>query len=41
MWYTWGRSKMHTEFAWGKLKDRPLGTPRHRWEDNCKKDLKN
>jgi len=27
---------VHTGFWWGHLKERPLGRPRHRWEDNIK-----
>ena len=27
---------MHTGFRWG---NRPLGRPRHKWEDNIKMDL--
>jgi hypothetical protein len=25
---------MHTGFWWGNLSERPLGRPRHKWEDN-------
>jgi len=33
---------MHTWFLLGNLQagKRPLGTPRHRWEDNVKVDIK-
>ena len=27
---------MHTGFEWGDLKERPLGTPSLRWDDNIK-----
>ena len=27
---------MYTEFWGGNLRERPLGRPRHRWEDNIK-----
>ena len=30
---------MYTGFWWGNLRERPLGIPRRRWEDNIKKDL--
>ena len=30
---------MCTGFWWGNLRERPLGRPRHRWEDNIKMDL--
>ena len=31
---------MYTGFWWGKPEGkRPLGRPRHRWEDNIKEDL--
>jgi hypothetical protein len=31
-----GRGEACTGFWWGNLKERPLGRPRHRWEDNIK-----
>jgi hypothetical protein len=31
-----GREEAHKGFWWG---NRPLGRPRHRWEDNIKMDL--
>jgi len=31
-----GTGEVHTGFWWGK---RPLGQPRHRWEDKIKMDL--
>jgi hypothetical protein len=33
------RGEEYTEFWWGKLKERQLERPRHRWEDNIKMDL--
>jgi hypothetical protein len=31
---------VHTGFWWGRPEGRrPLGSPRHRWEDNIKMDL--
>jgi hypothetical protein len=40
MWCGWGRGEVSTGFWWGKPEGkRPLQTPRHRWEDNIKKDL--
>jgi hypothetical protein len=36
-----GRRIIHIEFCWGKPEGkRPLGRPRHTWEDNCKMDLR-
>jgi hypothetical protein len=29
-----------TGFWWGNLRRRPLGRPRHRWEDNIRIDLR-
>ena len=31
---------MYTGFWWGNLRNRPLGRPRSRWEDNIKCILK-
>jgi len=39
MCHEWGRGEVHTGFWWGNLKERDLGTPRCRWEDNIKIDL--
>jgi hypothetical protein len=33
MWYAWGRGEVLVGRPEGK---RPLGRPRHRWEDNVK-----
>jgi hypothetical protein len=33
MWHVWGRAEMHTKLWLGDLRERPLGRPRHRWED--------
>ena len=30
---------MYTGFWWGILRERPLGRPRHRYDDNIKTDL--
>ena len=30
----WGRGEAYTGFWWGDLRERALGRPRHRWEDN-------
>ena len=30
---------MYTGFGWGILRERPLGRPRRRWDDNIKLDL--
>jgi len=36
----WGREEVHAGFWWRNLRGkRPLGRPRHRWEDNIKVDL--
>ena len=33
----WGREEVHAGFWWRNLRGkRPLGRPRHRWEDNIK-----
>jgi len=34
-----GREEGHTGFWWRNLRERPLGRPRCRWEDNIKMDL--
>ena len=39
MWRVWGRGEVCTGFWWGNLRERPLGRPRCRWEDNIKTDL--
>jgi hypothetical protein len=36
MCHVWETGKVHMDFLVGK----PLGRPRHRWEDNIKTDLK-
>jgi hypothetical protein len=38
VWHTWGRGEVFTGF-WRPKGKRPLGRPRHRWEDNIKMDL--
>jgi hypothetical protein len=35
----WGRVEVYIGFWWGKLRETPLGRPRHRWDDNIKMDL--
>ena len=35
----WGRGEAHTGFVEKPEGKRPLGLPRHRWEDNIKVDL--
>jgi len=30
---------VYTGFWWGNLRNRPLGRPRSRWEDNIKMDF--
>jgi len=36
----WGKERCIRGFWWGKREGkRPLGRPRHRWEDNIKMDL--
>jgi hypothetical protein len=34
MWLSWGRQRMHTQFWWGNLCERP-----RRWEDKIKTDV--
>jgi hypothetical protein len=33
------RGEVHIGFWWGNLRERPLGRPRRRWENNIKLDL--
>jgi hypothetical protein len=35
-----GRRGMHIGFWWESRKERPLGRPRRRWEDNIRMDLR-
>ena len=35
----WGRGEVYNRFLWGNLRERPLGRPRLRLEDNIKMDL--
>ena len=36
-----GRKEVHNGFWWGKPEgNKPLGRPRHRWEDNIKIDVR-
>jgi hypothetical protein len=39
MWDVWGTGHVNREF-WCEdlMKKRPLGRPRHRWEDNIKEE---
>ena len=30
---------MHAGFRWGRLRERALGKPRHRWEGNINTDI--
>jgi hypothetical protein len=39
MWHIWGRGAVHTGFWRGHLRERELGKPSCRWEDNIKMDL--
>jgi hypothetical protein len=39
MWHAWGRGEVFTGF-WSGGRKRPLGRPKHRWEDNIKLDLR-
>jgi hypothetical protein len=39
MYHAWGREEAYIGFWWGNLREKPLGRPGHRWEDNVKKDL--
>jgi hypothetical protein len=38
MWHAWGRS-VYRILVGKPIGKRPLGRPRHRWEDNIKPDL--
>jgi hypothetical protein len=41
MWHTWGRREVfYRVLAVRPEGKRPLGRPRHRWEDNIKLDLR-
>jgi hypothetical protein len=41
MWHAWERREKCTRFWWENPKGkRPLGRPRHRWEDGVRMDLK-
>jgi hypothetical protein len=41
MWHAWERRGMCTRFLMGKPKGkRPLGRPRHRWEDGIRMDFR-
>ena len=31
--------ELHTAFCCGNLRERPLGRPKRRWEDNIKMDI--
>jgi hypothetical protein len=37
--YKMRRGEMCTGVWWGNLRERPLGRPRRRWEDNIRMDL--
>jgi hypothetical protein len=39
MWHAWGERCLQG-FGWEARRKRPLGRPRHRWEDNIKMDLR-
>jgi len=39
MWHIWRRGEVYAGFWWKPVGKRPLGRPRHRWEDNIKMDL--
>ena len=36
MQHVWGTEEAFTGFWWGNLRERALGRPRRRWEDNTK-----
>ena len=40
VYHLWGRGGVHMGFWWWPDGRRPLGRPRHRWEDNIKMDLR-
>jgi hypothetical protein len=39
MWRVWGRGEVHRVLVGKPEGKRPMGRPRHRWEDNIKMDL--
>jgi hypothetical protein len=40
MWHIWGGERCLQGVGWEPKGKRPLGRPRHRWEDNIKMDLR-
>jgi hypothetical protein len=40
MWHAWERREKRTRFWWEIPKERPLGTPKRRWEDGIRLDLR-
>jgi hypothetical protein len=41
MWHAWERREKYTRLWWEKPEGkRPLGKPRHRWEDGIRMDLR-
>jgi hypothetical protein len=40
MWHAWGGEMCLRGFGWEVRRERPLGRPRRRWEDNIKMDLR-